>query len=59
MLVDLVDLAPDQSKFSMNRKFLLGGVLEWWLNWLNLGISPFFWQFDLPSLLQGGRANAG
>ena len=35
MLVDLVDLAPDQSKLSKNRKYLLGGVREWWLNWLN------------------------
>ena len=35
MLVDLVDLAPNQSKLSKNRKFLLGGVRELWLNWLN------------------------
>ena len=35
MLVDLVDLAPDQSKLSKNSKYLLGGVREWWLNWLN------------------------
>ena len=34
MLVDLVDLAPDQPKLSKNRKNLLGGVREWWLNWL-------------------------
>ena len=34
-LVDLVDLAPDQSKLSKNRKSLLGGVRKWWLNWLN------------------------
>ena len=35
ILVDLVDLAPDQSSLSKNRKSLLGGVCEWWLNWLN------------------------
>ena len=35
MLVDLVDLAPDQCKLSNNRKSMLGGVREWWLNWLN------------------------
>ena len=35
MLVDLVDLAQDQSKVSKNRKYLLGGVCECWLNWLN------------------------
>ena len=34
ILVDLVDLAPDQTKLSKNRKNLLGGVREWWLNWL-------------------------
>ena len=53
MLVDLVDLAPDQSKFSKNRKFLLGGVREWWLNWLNLGISPFFCNLTLLAFLKG------
>ena len=35
MLVDLVDLAPDQCRISKNTKNLLGGVREWWLNWLN------------------------
>ena len=35
ILVDLVDLAPDQSKLSKNRISLLGGVRKWWLNWLN------------------------
>ena len=50
MLVDLVDLAPDQSKLSENRKFLQGGVREWWLNWLNLKLS---------SLAEEARANAG
>ena len=35
MLVDLVDLAPDQCKLSKNRKFLQGGMCEWWLKWLN------------------------
>ena len=28
----LVDLAPDQSKLSKNRKYLLGGMRKWWLN---------------------------
>ena len=35
MLVDLVDLAPDKSKLSKNRIYLLGGVRKWLLNWLN------------------------
>ena len=35
MLIDLVDLAPDQYKLSKNRKYLLGGVREWLLNWMN------------------------
>ena len=35
MLVDLDDFAPDQYKLSKNRKYLLRGVREWWLNWLN------------------------
>ena len=34
-LVDLVDLAPDQSKLSKNSISLLGGVRQSWLNWLN------------------------
>ena len=36
MLVDLVDLAPDQSKLSKSRKSLLGRMHEWWLTWLTL-----------------------
>ena len=43
----LVDLAPDQSKHSKNWKYLLGGVREWWLNWLNLGITHLFLLFEL------------
>ena len=35
MMVDLVDFAPDQYKLSKNRIYLLGGLCEWWLNWLN------------------------
>ena len=38
MLVDLVDLAPDQSKLSKNRKSLLGGVV------LAICTSVAFWK---------------
>ena len=31
----MVDFAPDQYKLSKNRIYLLGGLREWWLNWLN------------------------
>ena len=48
MLVDLVDLALDQYKLSKNRKYLLGGVREWLLNWLNLGITYVSCLFDTP-----------
>ena len=48
MLVDLVDFAPDQYKLSKNRKYLLGGVREWLLNWLNLGITYVSCLFDTP-----------
>ena len=41
-MVDLVDLGLHQSKLLKIRMCLLGGMREWWLNWLNVGRTHLF-----------------